>query len=173
MGGLHCDNVVPGAHVTPAQLRAALGSFPTGVTVVTACTPHGRKAGVTANSFNSVSLDPPLVLWSLARSSASLPVFTEATHWGVHILASNQQWLSERFALGGTDKFAGLSHGSGLGGIPLLKDCAATLQCTTRQRIEAGDHYIFIGEVQALQHSASASLVYQRGRYARAVEISP
>src|SRR6185503_11908208 len=101
-------------------LRRALGSFATGITIVTARAPDGRLAGVTANSFCSVSLDPPLVLWCLAGSSLSRAVFSHASHFAVHVLADDQVHLSDRFCRPSRNKFAGLETGEGLGGAPLL-----------------------------------------------------
>src|SRR5271167_5089481 len=95
------------------EFRSALGAFTTGVTVVTAVGPDGARVGVTANSFNSVSLDPPMVLWSLARSSRSLAAFQSADHWVVHILAADQEALSNRFARSGDDKFSGVATEAG------------------------------------------------------------
>src|SRR5271155_3643349 len=113
------------------EFRSALGAFTTGVTVVTAVGPDGARVGVTANSFNSVSLDPPMILWSLAKSSRSLAVFEQAAYWAVHILAAHQDDLSNHFAKSGADKFAGLDTETGAGGVPLLKDYATRLQCKT------------------------------------------
>ena len=113
------------------EFRSALGAFATGVTVVTAAAPDGSRTGVTANSFNSVSLDPPMILWSLARNSRSLAIFERAAYWSVHILAADQDHLSNHFAKSGTDKFAGLEIETGIGGVPLLKHYATRLQCKT------------------------------------------
>ncbi|WP_395407511.1 flavin reductase [Pseudoduganella sp. UC29_106] len=122
--------------------------------------------GVTANSFNSVSLDPPMVLWSLARSSRSLAAFTHSQHFSVHILAQDQDALSNQFARSGADKFAGLTLECGAGGVPLLTGCAARLQCRTAFQYEGGDHIIFVGEVVAMDRSDAPPLVFQAGRYA-------
>src|SRR5215469_4099336 len=103
-----------------SAFRRALGMFATGVTIVTARAGDGTPVGMTANSFNSVSLDPPMVLWSLAKSARSLPVFHAAEHWNVHILANEQNDLANRFARAGEDKFAGLSLEPALADAPLL-----------------------------------------------------
>jgi 3-hydroxy-9,10-secoandrosta-1,3,5(10)-triene-9,17-dione monooxygenase reductase component len=145
--------------------RKALGAFATGVTVVTAQGPDGRDVGVTANSFNSVSLEPPLVLWSLNRSSASLRAFTEGTGFAVHILAANQQALSDRFAFRREDRFADLQFERGIGGAPLLAGCVAQFQCRLAFRYDGGDHEILVGEVVALSHSGLPPLLYHGGRY--------
>ncbi|MCA1660640.1 MAG: flavin reductase [Novosphingobium sp.] len=149
-----------------ADFRAALGSFVTGVTIVTASDGAGRDVGVTANSFNSVSLDPPMVLWSLARKSASLPVFAQSSHFAVHILAADQEDLSDRFARSGPDKFAGIALERGAGGAPLLPGAAARFQCRTAFQHDGGDHVIFVGEVETFERSARAPLAFHGGRYA-------
>lgn len=148
------------------EFRKALGAFTTGVTVITGIAGDGAPVGVTANSFNSVSLDPPMVLWSLAKSSRSLAAFTQSQHFAVHILALDQDALSNRFARSGADKFAGLSLEHGAGGVPLLTGCVARLQCRTAFQYEGGDHIIFVGQVTAMDRRDAAPLVFQAGRYA-------
>ncbi|MFK0570360.1 flavin reductase [Endozoicomonas sp.] len=146
--------------------RDALGTFTTGVTIITTLTEEGERVGLTANSFNSVSLEPPLILWSLAKTSASVPFFTAAKHWNVHVLSAEQEALSARFAAKGEDKFSGLEYDSGLGDVPLLKGCAARFQCRTAFTHDGGDHIIFIGEVLNFDKSDRPPLVYQNGQYA-------
>ncbi len=148
------------------ELRQAFGAFATGVTVVTTAF-EGKRYGVTANSFSSVSLEPPMVLWSLARTSASFAAFENASAFAVHILAADQQSISDRFASKGIDKFAGVEALEGLEGVPLLKGCAARFECRTEFRYEGGDHLIFVGEVAALDHAPSEPLLFHGGRYAR------
>jgi 3-hydroxy-9,10-secoandrosta-1,3,5(10)-triene-9,17-dione monooxygenase reductase component len=150
--------------------RNALGAFATGVTVVTTRNATGEPVGVTASSFNSVSLQPPLVLWSLARDSQSFAAFSEASHWAVHVLAADQEALSRRFAARGTDKFAQLELGSGSGGVPLLQGCKACFQCRTTFQYDGGDHVIFVGEVLTFDLSDTPPLVFHGGRYAMALE---
>ncbi|NKF22011.1 flavin reductase [Solimonas marina] len=150
------------------EFRKALGAFATGVTIITTRAADGTPVGLTANSFNSVSLNPPLVLWSLANSSASLEVFRNAEHWAVHVLATDQEDLSGRFAKRGIDKFAGLECDTGAGGVPLLRGCTARFECRTAFQYEGGDHLIFVGEVQAFDRAESAPLVFHGGRYAHA-----
>ena len=150
------------------EFRSALGAFATGVTIVTAAAPDGSRTGVTANSFNSVSLDPPMILWSLARSSRSLAIFERAAYWSVHILAADQDHLSNHFAKSGTDKFAGLEIETGIGGVPLLKHYATRLQCKTAFIYEGGDHVIFVGEVLSFDRRDVAPLVFHGGKYALA-----
>lgn len=146
--------------------RRALGRFVTGVTVVTTRDAEGRPIGLTANSFNSVSLDPPLVLWSLARRSANLAAFEAASHFAVNILADDQTALSERFARPSEDRFAGLDWTEGLGGAPVLAGCAATFECRTESRHEGGDHVIFLGRVERFDHAERVPLAFHGGRYA-------
>jgi 3-hydroxy-9,10-secoandrosta-1,3,5(10)-triene-9,17-dione monooxygenase reductase component len=151
------------------ELRRALGSFATGVTIITTRSEDGQPVGLTVNSFNSVSLNPPLVLWSLANSSRSHEAFQKAGYWAVHVLATNQQELSGRFARTGQDKFAGLEWDEGVGGIPLLRDCTARFQCRAAFQYEGGDHLIFVGEVVEFDWTETAPLVFHAGRYAHAI----
>jgi 3-hydroxy-9,10-secoandrosta-1,3,5(10)-triene-9,17-dione monooxygenase reductase component len=148
------------------SFRNALGSFVTGVTVITTRDDHGIDYGVTANSFNSVSLDPPLVLWSLARSSSSLAAFKNANEFSIHILAAEQTAVSARFAQRGTDKFAGLEFDRSNKGTPLLRDCSARFICRPAYAYDGGDHLIFVGEVLDFQHHATAPLAFHGGDYA-------
>lgn len=157
----------------PKAFRAALGSFATGVTVITTRAADGTPVGLTANSFNSVSLDPPMVLWSLAKKSHSLAVFSQCSHWAVHVLAADQEDLSGRFARSGTDKFSGLAVSDGIGGVPLLAGCAARFQCQSTFQHEGGDHLIFVGEVTAFDRTDRAPLVFHAGRYAMAAQRDP
>ena len=152
------------------SFRNALGAFTTGVTIVTTRDAAGHDVGLTVNSFNSVSLEPPLVLWSLARSSGSLASFVEAEFFAVHILGARQEALSNRFARRGTDKFAGIELARGHGGVPLLDGCSARFECRTAYRHEGGDHEIFVGEVLTFEHFDAPPLVFQKGGYAVAVK---
>lgn len=158
----------PASPFDPKDFRRALGMFATGVTIVTARAPDGTPVGVTANSFNSVSIDPPLVLWSLARSAYSLPAFSAAAHWNVHILCQEQEALSNHFARAGNDKFAGLPLDEGLTEAPLLPACSARFQCRTMFQYEGGDHLIFVGEVIGYDRSGRPPLLYVTGNYAMA-----
>lgn len=156
------------------RFRNALGRFATGVTVVTARGPGGEDVGVTANSFNSVSLDPPLVLWSIARNATSIRAFEAAEHFAVHVLGEGQRPLSERFAQKGGDKFAGLALDRGVGGVPLVAGTAAVFQCRTAHRYEGGDHLILVGEVVEFDERDHPPLLYHGGRYAAvAASASP
>lgn len=145
--------------------RSALGSFVTGVTIVTTRDLAGAPAGLTANSFNSVSLDPPMVLWSLALDSTNLEAFRAASWWAVHVLAAGQEALSNRFAQRDADKFDGLATTEGPGGIPLLDGSAARFVCRAAFEYEGGDHAIFLGAVQEFEQSGLPPLVYHQGRY--------
>jgi flavin reductase (DIM6/NTAB) family NADH-FMN oxidoreductase RutF len=147
--------------------RETLGLFVTGVTVITTRDATGAPVGITANSFNSVSLDPPLILWSVGLNALSLSAFSEAEAFAVHILRDDQAELSQRFAKSGADKFSGLNIEFGLSNVPLLPDCAARLECRPYAKHEAGDHILFIAEVQRLASDPEAMpLVYHGGRYA-------
>lgn len=151
----------------PRTLRDTLGLFVTGVTIITARSKCGEQVGITANSFNSVSLDPPLILWSISKTSRSLPIFETADHFAVHILRDDQKDLSQRFASSGIDKFDCLRTEPGLGNTPLLPDCAALLECSIFARYPAGDHMIYVAQVEKLQSDPEARpLVYHGGRYA-------
>lgn len=152
---------------TAAELRKALGSFVTGVTVVTAEDDAGRKVGVTANSFNSLSLDPPLVLWSIGQRSRSLPVFQAARRFAVNILSSSQVDTSRRFATQGQDKFSQTGHRASPLGNPILEGCVAHFDCSLWAMHEAGDHTLFIGQVQGFAYSDLQPLAYGAGRYMR------
>ncbi len=147
--------------------RDTLGLFVTGVTVITTRDALGNPVGITANSFNSVSLDPPLILWSVGLNALSLEAFSNATAFAVHILRDDQAELSKRFARSGQNKFAGLPIESGLNDAPLLPDCAARLECLPYAQHPAGDHILFIAQVHRLTSDPSAMpLVYHGGRYA-------
>lgn len=148
--------------------RDALSTFVTGVTVITTCSRSGTFAGITANSFNSVSLDPPLILWSLGRDSGSFSTFEAADYFAVHILSEAQADLSMRFATVGADKFSGLQTTTGIGGVPLIEDCTARLECSVFERVPAGDHIIYIGQVERINTNSKIDpLVYHAGDYAR------
>jgi flavin reductase (DIM6/NTAB) family NADH-FMN oxidoreductase RutF len=151
---------------TSAEFRAALGMFATGVTIVTARAANGRLVGLTANSFNSVSLQPPLVLWSLARAAGSMAVFASGSHYAINVLAAEQQALALRFASKGVDRYAGVAWEPGVAGAPLLHGAAATFECYNRSRYEEGDHVIFVGEVERCSHRPGASpLLFHGGRF--------
>lgn len=149
----------------PRAFRRALGNFATGVTVVTATDPCGRKVGVTANSFNSVSLDPPLVLWSIDKRSNSHEVFEQASHFAINVLAADQIDLSNNFARPRDDRFAGIEYQPGEGGAPVFADCSARFHCENYQQVDGGDHWIMIGKVVAFDDFGRAPLLYHQGAY--------
>lgn len=148
------------------DFRAALGMFATGVTVVTARRADGTLVGLTANSFNSVSMAPPLVLWSLSQRAGSLQAFQRGSHYAINILAAEQHELAERFASKVANRFAGVAFRDGAGGAPILEGAAAVFECFNRSRYEEGDHIIFVGEVERCEHRAGAQpLIFHGGRY--------
>ncbi len=155
----------------PLDLRRALGSFGTGVTIVTTRPGDRRLVGVTANSFSSVSLDPPIVLWSLLRSSPSLSAFDDAGRFVVNVLAEDQVSLSRRFAHAHPDRFSGVEYRPGIDGIPLIAGCTAAFQCRTISRQEVGDHVLILGEIDAYEHRHGPTLLFCQGRYARASSL--
>jgi flavin reductase (DIM6/NTAB) family NADH-FMN oxidoreductase RutF len=140
--------------------------FATGVTIVTARSASGELVGLTANSFNSVSLDPPLVLWSLSRAAGSMAAFSAGSHYAIHILSADQQELARQFASKNVDRFSGVAFATGSGGAPLLDGVVASFECFNRSQYEEGDHVIFVGEVERCSHRAGASpLLFHGGRY--------
>lgn len=146
--------------------RDTLGCFATGVAVLTTRTAGGEPLGLTISSFNSVSLDPPLVLWSLSANSPNLESFRRASHFAVNILAANQQPLSDRFAARDNDRFARLAVRQGLGGAPLLDGCCAWFECSNETQHAGGDHFIFIGRVQRFfRGEEQLPLIFHGGRY--------
>jgi flavin reductase (DIM6/NTAB) family NADH-FMN oxidoreductase RutF len=154
------------------EFRRALGAFPTGVAVVTARCADGRTAGLTINSFTSVSLRPPLVQWSLALRAPSRTVFEMASHFAIHVLTDDQRPLADRFCLPAADKFAGLDLTAGLGGAPLLTAIPAALfECRRHQSYPGGDHLILLGEVERFSSSGLPPLVFYGGRYAGVAEV--
>jgi flavin reductase (DIM6/NTAB) family NADH-FMN oxidoreductase RutF len=150
----------------PLALRVALSRFPTGVCIVTTLAPDGQGIGLTVNSFASVSLDPPLVLWSLRRSSPSLPAFRGAPGFAINVLAADQHELSSRFARPIADKFDGVRLASRDGEDPLIERAAAHFSCATWQEYDGGDHVIFIGKVLRFTASSAQPLAFVGGRYA-------
>ena len=149
--------------------RRALGHFATGVTIITAQV-DGEPGGLTVNSFSSVSLDPPLIQWSLAKSAQSVALFEKASHFAVNVLASDQVELAGSFARSGGDKFAGLSWQPGLGDAPLFPGLAASFECTTWQKVDAGDHFIVLGRVERFSRTARPLLLFAQGRFGLAID---
>lgn len=152
--------------IDPQDYRNALGCFVTGITVITTVTAESERIGLTANSFNSVSLDPPLVLFSLARGALSLPAFERAEHFAVNVLREGQVELSNNFARSSPDKWNGVETHTGSTGCPLLPGCAAVFECRKYAAYDGGDHVIFVGEVIEIEADHDAEpLVYHRGQY--------
>ena len=150
----------------PHSFRHALGCFATGITIVTALAPSGDRLGLTANSFNSVSLDPPLVLFSLNRAAYSLGAFQEGGHFAVNVLREDQRDLSARFATTNIDKWSGVDFETWETGCPILAGSLASFECRTRALHDGGDHVIFLGEVLRLRCDLGGRpLVYFRGTY--------
>jgi len=147
------------------RLRTALGRFATGVTIVTCRDADGQARGLTVNSFTSVSLDPPLVLWSLRSNSASLGAFENASHFAVNVLSEEQVEVSRHFASQMPDKFSMGHWVDGLGGAPVLAGAAAVFECETHKSLEAGDHRLLLGRVCAFRDHGLAALVFQGGHY--------
>jgi flavin reductase (DIM6/NTAB) family NADH-FMN oxidoreductase RutF len=147
------------------DLRNALGSFGTGVTVVTSGNMQTRLVGVTANSFSSVSLEPPIVLWSLGSTSPSLDIFDATGRFVINILSLQQMDLSKRFSSNVQDKFEGIYFSKGLDGLPVLNDCVATIECKTIQRNVVGDHVLFLGQVEKYLYERKPTLLFCQGNY--------
>lgn len=145
-------------------LRDGLGKFATGVTVVT-CPGHGEPVGITANSFSSVSLEPPLILWNIAKVSKSLDAFLDAEHFAINVLAANQESLSVHFAQASRPSFDGVAHEMSPSGVPLLIDTLACFECRTHEIHDCGDHHIIIGEVNKFRYDGGAPLLFFSGRY--------
>lgn len=149
------------------DFRKALGQFPTGVTIVTTLSDTGEPIGMTASSFNSVSMNPPLILWSIDHRAHSLEIFENCEYFAVNILGEQQQDLSNLFASTGADKFKETEFSKGAGQSPLLPNCVAQLECKTWNTYDGGDHTIIIGEVLDYRHDDSQNaLVFYQGDYA-------
>lgn len=150
----------------PKDFRRGLGCFATGVTIVTTLGREGEPVGLTVNSFNSVSLEPPLVLFSLGRRAFSLPSFQANDHFAVNVLRDDQMALSDQFARPGADKWRGVDYHSWDTGCPILPGAIACFECHTRYTHDGGDHVIFVGEVLRMDcDSEGQPLLYARGRY--------
>lgn len=156
-----------------AALRAALGQFATGVTIVTTATPEGRCVGLTANSFTSVSLDPPLILWSLSKRSANLKAFTDAPHFAVNVLSATQGDLCDRFARRAeADRFEGVALSHSDHGVPVIEGALASFECSAYARYEAGDHVVFLGRVERHRATDGDALIFRAGRMLSSASLS-
>jgi len=147
------------------EFRRALSCFATGVAVVTTLDGNGDRVGMTISSFSSVSLDPPLVLWSIANDAYSYDTFMNAEHFAVNVLTMGQQALSDRFATRDVDKFDGLEFREGLHGLPILPEYAACFECRREHRYSGGDHEIIVGRVLRLDDRETDPLIIYRGRF--------
>jgi 3-hydroxy-9,10-secoandrosta-1,3,5(10)-triene-9,17-dione monooxygenase reductase component len=155
------------------DFRTAAGQFMTGVTVITTIDAEGQPCGLTANSFTSVSLHPPMVLFCLGNDSASIDAFEAGNGFVVHMLAADQEALSIRFAAKGIDRFQGLTWSPGYNGLPVIPDALATMACELAHTYEGGDHKIYVGEVKSLSTAGPErdALGYFRGRYVTSPEV--
>jgi flavin reductase (DIM6/NTAB) family NADH-FMN oxidoreductase RutF len=154
----------------PAQFNArhfrdALSQFATGVTIITTRLNDGSFLGLTASSFNSVSLDPPLVLWSLGQRANSLPVFSGNSHYVINVLSAQQADLADRFAQPSKDRFEGVDFVLSPTGLPILSGAAAWFECHNRSRYPEGDHVIFVGEVECCDVTPQEPLIFHGGRF--------
>ncbi len=161
-----------GAAADAACLRQALRRFATGVTIVTTCRDDGVPLGLTVNSFGSVSLDPPLVLWNLSRASPNLETFQNAEHFAINLLSHHQLELARRFAAPHTDRFASSAWHGGLGGAPVIDGSAAVFECSRFAEYPGGDHVIFLGRVDRLTTADHTPLVFFDGGFCAAPEVS-
>jgi len=154
----------------PRSFRSALGTFATGVTLITTVAPSGELVGNTASSFNSVSLDPPLVLWSLARKAFSFQTYCNAKYFAVNVLREGQDDLSARFSKSSADKWQGIDHETWDTGCPIIPTALAIFECKMTHIYDGGDHAIFVGEVLKFDHDPKGKpLVFWRGGYHRTV----
>lgn len=158
--------------VEPTTFRSVLGRFATGVTVITTISPAGVRAGVTASSFNTLSLDPPLVLWSLALAAPSLSVFRASDRFAVNILADDQAAIALQFARGSDDKFRGIETVPGLGAVPLIVGAVAHIECEIERRDPGGDHELLIGRTVRAESSDRRPLIYSKGRFGQFADLS-
>ena len=157
-----CDSV---PEFDTKYFRKALSQFATGVTVITAQRPDGAFVGVTINSFNSVSLDPPLVLWSLAHSASTMDGFAGAAGYVINVLAGDQIELAQRFALSSEQLFDAVPFRLSQRGVPVLAGTVAWFECRHRSRYDEGDHVIFVGEVERCHAHPQRTLGFRRGRF--------
>jgi flavin reductase (DIM6/NTAB) family NADH-FMN oxidoreductase RutF len=157
-----------GTSLAAGDYRDALGQYATGITVIAARARDGSRIGLTANSFTSVSLDPPLVSWCLSKKASTLPELADVSHFAVNVLAADQHHLARRFATASQerrDKFEGVAVTEGIGGLPLIEGAVARFQCRSVERFDAGDHLIFIGRVERHDADGGEPLIFHSGRY--------
>ena len=155
----------------PREFRDALSSFATGVTIVTSRDKDNEPIGMTASSFNSVSVDPPLILWSVTKSALSANAYKEAEYFAVHILSAHQSDLSNKFATSGENKFAGLDYDYDAYDMPALPNVACRFSCKTWAVHEGGDHWIIVGEVLGFERNVTEGLIFAGGSYAASAPL--
>ena len=161
----HLDALASTPAFTEREFRNALGQFATGVTVITTVDAQGQPVGMTVSSFNSVSLEPALVLWSLGNNVGAYPVFAQCSHYVIHVLAEHQKALALQFSQRGIDRFAGVEWQANAQGVPVIAGALATFECQVHSRHAAGDHLIMVGQVLACQHHTEAApLLYHGGQ---------
>jgi len=156
-----------------SKFRSALSSFATGVTIITARDLNDDPIGMTASSFNSVSMEPPLILWSIAKAALSAPSFTNATYFAVHVLASDQAEISNKFAIKGEDKFSNIKWNEDQNRVPIISDVSSRFDCKTHDIHDGGVHWIIVGEVVKLINTSKQGLVFSEGSYATTSAIKP
>ncbi len=149
----------------PQDLRRALGAFATGVTVVTTIDSVGQPRGFTANSFTSVSLDPPLVLVCVAKAAPSCSVFSNTEHFAINILAESQRAVSASFSSKDGKRFSEINWQKGSTGSPLIEEVVAWFECVKHDTVDAGDHFILLGRVVDYQYTSKTPIGYCRGAY--------
>jgi flavin reductase (DIM6/NTAB) family NADH-FMN oxidoreductase RutF len=164
------ETVLDGAHDS-RQLRQALGRFATGVTVITTFTVQGQRLGLTANSFSALSLEPPLVLWSMVRRSGSTHDFMDAGRFAINVLSLDQADVSHHFATSQGDRFGVHDFEEGMDGLPLLCGALASFECQTDRLIDGGDHVLFVGRVKRIRWRDGQPLVFSAGRYCSTVDL--
>lgn len=160
--------MTPVIQLEPRSLRQLLGQYATGITVVTALDVKQRKIGMTANSFTSVSLDPPLILWNIAKSATHFEDFKQAEYFAINILNEDQYLESKHFSKSADDKFEGLDDVDEYMGIPILNKSLTTFVCRQYELHEAGDHYIIVGQIEACRNQMGNPLVFHNGQYKQA-----
>jgi flavin reductase (DIM6/NTAB) family NADH-FMN oxidoreductase RutF len=170
---MQTSSVAAGSGIDPSEFRRALGTFVTGVTVITTRDAEGRPRGMTANSFTSVSLDPALVLVCIGKAAASYSVFQETDCFAVNVLHEGQTDVSNLFASKSPDKFTAVDALAVRTGAPVLKECLTWFDCKVHHRMEAGDHAILIGQVEAFGTTSASPLSFCRGRYAQVKDSLP
>lgn len=159
------EPTAPSVSLDTRHFRNTLSQFATGVAVITTITPAGDFLGLTATSFNSVSLTPPLVLWSLGRHGSSLVAFSACNYYVINVLAADQAWLASRFASKLTDRFEGVPYTLSATGMPILQGAVAWFECSNRSRYPEGDHVIFVGETMHCALAPRPPLIFHGGEF--------